>query len=181
VLSVREARARILGSVDPLPLEQVPVADALGLVAAETLRAPHPLPRFDNSAMDGYALRGDEAGRASEESPVVLKVIGEVRAGDPGEIKVEAGTAVRIMTGAPLPPGADAVVPVEETEERDGRVAVKESTQPGRHVRPAGDDLDAGAVLVEAGAELGPGSSRCWQRWAAHQCWSIDAPRLPFW
>lgn len=157
MLSVREARSRILGAVDPLPLEQVPVADALGLVAAETLRAPHPLPRFDNSAMDGYALRGDEARRASEESPVVLTIIGEVRAGDPGEIKVEAGTAVRIMTGAPLPPGADAVVAVEETEERDGRVAVRESTPPGRHVRPAGDDLDAGAVLVEAGAELGPG------------------------
>jgi molybdopterin molybdotransferase len=157
MLSVVDARARVLAAVSVMPVEEIPVADALGLVAAETLRAPHALPRFDNSAMDGYAVRGDDAGTASEESPVTLTVIGEVRAGDPGDVKVEEGTAVRIMTGAPLPPGADAVVPVEVTQERDGGVAVMAATPSGQHVRPAGDDLGAGSVLVEAGAELGPG------------------------
>jgi molybdopterin molybdotransferase len=157
MLSVREARARVLAAVQTLPIEEAPVADALGLVAAQTLRAPHPLPRFDNSAMDGYAVRGEDAALASDSSPVTLRVIGEVRAGDPGDQKIEAGTAVRIMTGAPLPPGADAVVPVELTEEKDGRVAVKASISSGRHVRPAADDLEAGALLVETGTELGPG------------------------
>jgi len=88
---------------------------------------------------------------------VVLRVVGEVRAGDPGEVHVDTGGAARIMTGAPLPGGADAVVMVEATEERDGAVVIKGSATPGQHVRPAGDDLPAGAVLVPAGIELGPG------------------------
>jgi molybdopterin molybdotransferase len=157
MISVSEARERILAAVSILAVEYVPVVDALGRVVAETLTAPHPLPRFDNSAMDGYAVRGEDARQASEQTPVVLNVIGEVRAGDPGDLKVEAGTAVRIMTGAPLPPGADAIVPVEETQERDGQVSIQGAANTGRHVRPSGDDLEAGAVVVVSGTELGPG------------------------
>jgi molybdopterin molybdotransferase len=158
VLTVTEARERILAVVRPLDVEDVPVADALGFAVAYDTFAPHPLPRFDNSAMDGYAVRGDDAASASESQPVPLTVLGEVRAGDPGEeLKVEPGTAVRIMTGAPLPPGADAVVPVEVTEESDHTVLVRAPAPPGRHVRPAGDDLAAGALLVQSGTELGPG------------------------
>jgi molybdopterin molybdotransferase len=158
VLTVTEARHRILAAVAPLEVEDVPVADALGLIVADDLYAPHALPRFDNSAMDGYAVRADDVASASETAPVSLTVLGEVRAGDPGDVdKVEPGTAVRIMTGAPLPPGADAVVPVELTEENDGTALVKAPSGPGRHVRPAGDDLAEGALLVGAGAELGPG------------------------
>jgi molybdopterin molybdotransferase len=157
MLSVDEARRRVLEAMTPLPVEELPIAEARGLVLSETLLAPHPLPRWDNSAMDGYALRGDEGATASADSPLVLEVIGEVRAGDPGDVEVTPGTAVRIMTGAPVPSGADAVIPVEETEESDGKVVVKAPAARGTHVRPAGDDLNAGDVLVQAGTELGPG------------------------
>jgi molybdopterin molybdotransferase len=157
MLTVEEARSRVLDAVPLLPVEDVLVGEARGLVLSETLAAPHPLPRWHNSAMDGYALRGEEGATASAESPLVLEVVGEVRAGDPGDVEVIAGTAVRIMTGAPLPPGADAVIPVEETEETDGKVVVKAAALVGAHVRPAGDDLQTGEVLVEAGTELGPG------------------------
>ncbi|HEX2050555.1 MAG TPA: gephyrin-like molybdotransferase Glp [Actinomycetota bacterium] len=157
MLSVDEARARVLDSVEPLEPLDVLVADALGLVLADDLRAPHPLPRFDNSAMDGYALRAADATGASEDAPVVLEVVGEVRAGTAGDVDVRPGTAARIMTGAPLPRGADAVVALEQASERGGRVEVRAPAPPGRHVRPAGDDLPAGAPLVDAGVELGPG------------------------
>ena len=157
MLTVEEARDRVLASVSPLPVEDVLVGDARGLVLDETLSAPHPLPRWDNSAMDGYALRGEEGETASAKSPLLLEIVGEVRAGDPGDVEVKPGTAVRIMTGAPLPPSADAVIPVEETEETDGKVVVKAAAVRGSHVRPAGDDLEVGDVLVESGTELGPG------------------------
>jgi molybdopterin molybdotransferase len=157
MLTVVEARERVLAAVSPSPIENVPVSEAHGLVVSDTFRAPHPLPRFDNSAMDGYALMGAEGARASQDSPLALEIVGEVRAGDPGDIEVIPGTAARIMTGAPLPRGADAVVPVEQTEESDGKVFVKAPTVVGAHVRPAGDDLAVGDVLVEAGSELGPG------------------------
>lgn len=153
MLTVEEARARVLKAVSRLEAEDVLIGDALGRVAANDIEAPHPLPRFDNSAMDGYALRAEDTVGA----PVELRVTGEVRAGDPGDIEVERGSAVRIMTGAPLPPGADAVCPVELTEERSGAVLVKEETPPRKHVRPAGDDVEAGDRLVTAGSELGPG------------------------
>jgi molybdopterin molybdotransferase len=157
MLTVDEARRRVLDAVHTLPATEVLIGDALGTVLAETLRAPHPLPRFDNSAMDGYAVQGSDAAGASETSPVELKIVGEVRAGEPGDLKVLPGTAARIMTGAPLPAGADAVVPVEEIEEGSAGVLVKAPTPLGRNVRPAGDDLAAGDMLVEAGTELGPG------------------------
>jgi molybdopterin molybdotransferase len=157
LLSVEEARSRVLDSVQPVKAEDVLVGGALGLVSAGEVLAPHPLPRFANSAMDGYAVVASDMANGSEENPVVLSVVGEVRAGDPGEVHVDPGGAARIMTGAPLPGGADAVVMVEVTEERDGAVVIKGSATPGQHVRPAGDDLPAGAVLVPAGIELGPG------------------------
>jgi molybdopterin molybdotransferase len=157
MFTVAEARRRVLDAVQPLPATDVLIGDAAGLVLARTAVAPHPLPRFDNSAMDGFALQGSDAAGASESSPVELKVVGEVRAGEPGDLKVLAGTAARIMTGAPLPAGADAVVPVEETAETNGRVLVKGPTPSGRNVRPAGDDISAGDVLVEAGTELRAG------------------------
>lgn len=157
MLTVDQARQRVLGAVDPLPMVDVLVGDAHGLVVAEDLQAPHALPRFDNSAMDGYAVRGDDAGFASETDPVALDIIGEMRAGDPGDLKILTGSAARIYTGAALPDGSDAVVAVEQTEEHDGKVVVRAPTPTGNHVRPAGDDLAAGETLVRAGSELGPG------------------------
>ncbi|HEX2235988.1 MAG TPA: molybdopterin molybdenumtransferase MoeA, partial [Actinomycetota bacterium] len=124
MIGVDEARKRVLEAVEPVPVEEVRVADALGTVLAQEMRAPHPLPRFDNSAMDGYAVRAADASAASEDSPVALRLVGEIKAGDPGDVTVGPGTAARIMTGAPLPPGADAIAPVEVTREEDGRVLV---------------------------------------------------------
>jgi molybdopterin molybdotransferase len=153
MLSVDDARARVLDSVEKLDPIELRIADAVGYVLASDAIASHPLPRFDNSAMDGYAVRSSDCSQA----PVELEIAGEVRAGDPGEVKVLPGTAVRIMTGAPMPPGSDGVVPVEETEEREGRVIVKAVVEEGRHVRPAGDDIAAGDTVARAGAEIGPG------------------------
>ena len=157
MLSVDDARQRVLEAVSPLAPVDVLVRDALDLVLAEDLFAPHSLPRFDNSAMDGYAVIAADTVAGSQEAPANLSLVGEVRAGDPGDVEVTTGSAARIMTGAPLPPGADAVVPVELTEERDDTVLIKEPAQPGRHVRPAGDDIERGQILVQAGTELGPG------------------------
>lgn len=157
LLSVDEARARVLDAIRPLEAEEVELRDAQGLVTAEAIRAPHALPRFDNSAMDGYAVVAADVASASDTAPVSLNIAGEVRAGAPGDVRVEPGHAARIMTGAPLPEGADAVVMVEVTEEHDDVVVVKGGAHPGQHVRPAGDDLPAGALLVAPGTELGPG------------------------
>ncbi|MDQ3879055.1 MAG: molybdopterin molybdotransferase MoeA [Actinomycetota bacterium] len=151
LISVEEARGRVLKSVSPLAEIDVPIADARGTVVSIDLKAPHDLPRFDNSAMDGFALRSEDAARV----PAELEVVGEVRAGDAGDVKVERGTAARIMTGAPMPPGSDAVCPIEQATERDGRVTINAATTAGSSVRAAGEDVRAGDVLVEAGTELG--------------------------
>ena len=157
MLTVEQARERVLASVRPVAPEDVPVGDALALVLARDAIAPHPLPRFDNSAMDGYAVRGADVTGASAQRTVRLRLAGEIRAGALGTVNVTPGTAVRIMTGAPVPAGADAIVPVEVTSESDGQVEVREAVEAGRHVRPAGEDVSEGEVLVRAGTELGPG------------------------
>lgn len=157
MLTVEEARECVLEAVTALEPKQVLISDALGFVAASDLLAPHALPRFDNSAMDGYAVRGDDLELASEAAPVTLELAGEIRAGGHSDVEVRPGSAVKIMTGAPLPPGAGAVVPVEATEEVEGRVVVKEPASVGDHVRPAGDDVEEGHVVVRAGMELGAG------------------------
>lgn len=178
MLTVDEVRSRVLASVAPLDSQEVRVADALGLTLVDDVRAPHSLPRFANSAMDGYAVRGSDTERTSSDDPVELEVVGEVRAGDPGDIEVRPGTAVRIMTGAPLPSGADAVVQVEETEEHDGIVAVKGSTASGRNVRSAGDDVKEGDVVVSAGAELGPGELALLASLGASPLKAVRRPRV---
>jgi molybdopterin molybdotransferase len=157
MITVDSARERVLDVVSPVEPVEVVVGEALGMVLAEDVTATHPLPRFTNSAMDGYALLGADGGSASPESPVELTIVGEARAGGAEKLRVSQGTAARIMTGAPLPEGADAVVPVEETEERDGRVVVRAPTPTGRSVRYSGEDTAEGEVLVRAGTDLGPG------------------------
>jgi molybdopterin molybdotransferase len=156
LLSVDEARRRLLDSVQPLDPSDVPVVDARGLVLASDAIAPHPLQRFDNSAMDGYAVRGEDVEKASETEPVTLSLLGEIKAGSGAELHVEPGTAVRIMTGAKMPDGADAVAPIEIAEEADDKVVVHSAISKGRHVRRAGEDVRAGDAVVPAGTELGP-------------------------
>jgi molybdopterin molybdotransferase len=157
MLEVHEARELILRSFEPLAPENKKVGDALGHVVSEDLEAPHALPRFDNSGMDGYAVRAEDVAGASEAAPVSLEIAGEVAAGFSSDETLQAGTAVRIMTGAPVPPGADAIVPVEVTDESGSVVLVSAASSLGEHVRPAGDDVTEGAIVVRAGDLLGPG------------------------
>ncbi|MGZ4120426.1 MAG: molybdopterin molybdotransferase MoeA [Actinomycetota bacterium] len=148
----RDALAQIVGAFAALEPVDVAVEDALGLVTPEPIIAPIDVPGFANSAMDGYAINS----RDTSEPPVVLRLVDDLPAGSDPTIDIAPGTAATIMTGAPLPPGADAVVPWEDTERRDGEVAVLVKIPPGKHVRPAGEDLRAGSVVIEAGSELRP-------------------------
>jgi molybdopterin molybdotransferase len=147
LIGIEEARGLVLDAVSPLPAEAVPLPRALGRVLAEELVSELDVPPFRNSAMDGYALVAGEGGE--------LRVVGEARAGRPFEGTVEPGVAVRISTGAPLPAGADAVVPVERAEAGNGVVAVP-PTRPRANVRLAGEDVRAGEPVLSPGAVLGP-------------------------
>src|SRR5205807_6664029 len=150
LLPLDEARARAVAAVAaPLEAQAVVVGDALGRVLAEDVLAAADVPPFANSAMDGFAVLAGPAGRA-------LRVVDESRAGRPARRPVGEGEAIRISTGAPLPAGATAVVPVEHTAERDGAVVLEREAPPHANVRDAGEDLSAGAVVVRRGAVLGP-------------------------
>jgi molybdopterin molybdotransferase len=147
LIAIAEARGRVLDAVRPLPAEPVGVAEALGRVLAEEVESAIAVPPFDSSAMDGYAVI---AGEAAE-----LELIGEARAGHPATETVGRGTAIVISTGAAVPEGATAVVPVEQTERTGGTVSVP-ATQPGENIRRAGEDIASGDVLLRPGDVLGP-------------------------
>lgn len=155
-----EARERILASLAPGPREEVPLEEALGRALAEPVVATAQLPPWDNSAMDGYAVRGRDVAGASEERPVVLRVTARVRAGELPQDPVEPGGAVRIMTGAPVPAGADSVVRVEHTDAEavEGRVEVRDDSDRGRNIRPGGEDVRAGEEVLAAGHPVHPGT-----------------------
>jgi molybdopterin molybdotransferase len=154
--TVEEHLERVLAGVRPLTPVAQPLLDTLGLVCAEDVVAAISLPSFDNSAMDGYAVRQSEVAGATAERPVTLPVVGDIGAGQATIRTLEPGTAAKIMTGAPIPEGADAVVPYEWTDRGATEVRIIEAPEPGQHVRPAGDDVDAGDLLVEEGTVLGP-------------------------
>ncbi len=154
--SVEEHLARCLAAVAVLAPREVPLLDAVGRVLAADVVADAPLPAFASSAMDGYAVFvGDVAG-ASEGSPVVLPVTGDLPAGAPAPLELTAGSAIRIMTGAPLPHGTEAVVPVEGTDAGTVRVAVRTPVRPGQHLRGAGEDVARGELLLTRGTRLRP-------------------------
>ena len=154
--TVEEHRDRILSAITPLPAFDQPLMEAFGLSAAEDVHAEVALPGFDNSAMDGYAVCQADVAAASEESPVHLPVVGEIGAGQATVLAMSPGTAVKIMTGAPVPTGADSVVPYEWTDRGVANVVVSRAPEPGQHVRPAGQDVAVGDLLVERGTVLGP-------------------------
>jgi molybdopterin molybdotransferase len=155
MLSVDEARQRVAAMVPRLASEPVRVAEAANRVLAAEVVAPHDVPGFDNSAMDGFAVRSADVAAAGE-SPVLLQVRGEVAAGAVFEGAVAAGETVRIMTGAPMPGGADAVVEVEETTSDESGVLIRLEPAPGRNVRLAGSDIRRGEVALPPGTVLGP-------------------------
>ena len=154
MLSVEEARERILAAIQPLAPIELPLQEAHGCVIAADAVAQAHLPEFSSSAMDGYAVRSHDVAGASEEDPVTLSVVGLARIGRRPEATVGGGEAVRIDTGAPIPAGADCVVPIEHTGAAGDRVRVFRSFDEGRNVRPAGEDVRAGQVMVPAGRRL---------------------------
>ncbi len=157
MLTLPEARARILDRARPLPAEDAAYLDAVGRVLAEDVLAPRQHPLADNSAMDGYAMRAADLVGASSSTPVTLPIAGESAAGRAFTDPVPPGACVRISTGGNLPPGADAVVPQEDTAPANpGCVAFLAAPAPGAHIRRAGEEFAPGDVLLPAGARLGP-------------------------
>lgn len=164
MFSVEEALEKILAFFEPLEAVQVSIAKAGGMVLAHDVTSDLDVPPLDNSAMDGYAVRADNVASASETRPSVLRVVGTVAAGELPSATVEPGTAIRIMTGAPVPPGADAVVPFEDTDEVERRsesrpldeVSVKAPAGPGDHIRAAGRDIARGQTVLRTGTALRP-------------------------
>ncbi|HEX6151534.1 gephyrin-like molybdotransferase Glp [Nocardioides sp.] len=155
-ISVDEHLTRILDSIEPLPDFPQPLMETMGLAAAENVVSSIALPSFDNSAMDGYAVRAADVATASADAPVHLPVVGEIGAGQARLLALSPGTAAKIMTGAPVPEGADAVVPYEWTDRGVAQVRITQAADVGAHVRRAGEDVSEGDLLVEAGTILGP-------------------------
>ena len=159
MISLDEARALVLAGCPALPVRRLPLDDCLGCAAAEEVVSPAQVPPFANSAMDGYAVRAGDVAGATPDAPVRLRVIGTLAAGVAPTVAVGPGEALRIMTGAPFPDGADTVSIVEVTEALDDGqgVLVRQPSRAGDHVRPAGEDIAAGQAVFPPGTVLGPG------------------------
>lgn len=163
-LTVKEALSAVLNGVKILGEEIVPLPDALGRVLTRPVVAQDSLPPFANSSMDGYVLRAADIAEATRENPAVLRVVADVAAGSPTDKEVTPGTAARIMTGAPLPPGADAVIPVEDTNEPwrnperplPEKIEIRRSVQAGDYVRLPGEDIVAGQEVLPVGHVVRP-------------------------
>ncbi len=149
LLSVEEAKRIVRDQVRPLEVVEVPFDRAQGLVLAEDVRAAEPMPPFPASAKDGFAVVADD-------TTEWRRIVGEQFAGYQADLRVEPGTAVRVTTGAPIPPGADAVIMVEFSEVRDGFVRFRRRVEPGADIRPPGQDIAQGQRVVAAGTVLGP-------------------------
>ncbi|MDT5065420.1 MAG: molybdopterin molybdotransferase [Mycobacterium sp.] len=154
--SVEEHQRVVAGLITARPAVTVAIGDALGLVLADDVVAPLSLPGFDNSAMDGYAVVAEDIADASEAHPVKLPVAEDIPAGRTDPLVLAPGTAHRIMTGAPLPTGATAVIPVEATDGATDVVTIRASARPGQHLRRAGEDVTEGTTVLRAGQVLTP-------------------------
>ena len=157
LVTLEETRDAILAAVPRLPVVQCAAADAVGLVLAADVVTAEAVPPFANTAMDGYALRAADTATATEDAPARLVVVDDLAAGRAPVIAVGPGEAIRIMTGAPMPEGADAIVMVERTaRDGDDAVLVRVPAREGDHIRLAGGDLEAGQVVFTAGTVIGP-------------------------
>ncbi len=178
MLSVDDYLARVLDSVAPLPPTQVPLTASHGCVLAEDVAAPWPLPSFDNSSMDGYAIRASDVASATESAPVSLTVIDDVPAGSRATQEVRVGTAIRIMTGAPMPGGADAVVPVERTDAGTEVVRISTTVEPGACIRRAGEDVVAGETVMRTGTLIESRQIAILAAVGSGQVWVHPRPRV---
>ena len=177
MIPLAEARGYVLDRVTALPARRVGLDEALGLVLAEPVASTEAVPAFANTAMDGFALRASDTAGA----PVELEVVGTVAAGDTGDVQVDSGQAARIMTGAPMPPGADAVVMVERTRPAAGsrdRVVVEVSVEPGNHVRFPGEDIEVGEAVFDTGTVVSPGCVGVLAGIGAYEVLAYPRPRV---
>jgi molybdopterin molybdotransferase len=154
MITLDEAIAKLKSRVKPLPVEEIPVLKSHGRILREDLRSPLAIPPFNKSAMDGYAVKSADITGASYTGPVVLTVLEDIPAGQIGKHRLKKGTAARIMTGAPVPAGADAVVMVEDTESTADGVLIKKTLAKGTHVAPAGEDVKKGERVLSAGTTI---------------------------
>jgi molybdopterin molybdotransferase len=153
-LTVDEARATVVAELEPVASEIVHLDAALHRVLARDIVSPVSLPPWDNSSMDGYAVRSEDVARARADAPVALPVTGTIAAGAAAHHALAPGTAMRIMTGAPIPAGADTVIRVEDTDRGEERVTIRDARDAGRNVRPRGEDLRQGDVALAAGTVI---------------------------
>jgi molybdopterin molybdotransferase len=164
LLNVSEARERILSHFQPVTTESLPLVECINRVLAQEYAAPTNLPLFDNSSMDGFALRASDATNAAPASRVTLRVVADIPAGSSPTVSLAPGEAARIMTGAQMPSGADAVIPVEDTDFNDRQagtpapktVAINKSATAGENVRPRGTDVRTGDIILNKGRTLKP-------------------------
>ncbi len=156
LLTVEAARRAVLAAVTPLAVEPVPLAEALGRVLAADASSREPVPGFDNSAMDGFAVRAADTRGAGPGDPVTLRIAGESRAGTPADATLRVGEAFRISTGARIPAGADAVVRVEDTRSEGDRVRIEAEVESGNDIRRAGEDIAPDETVLRRGRSIGP-------------------------
>ena len=178
MISLSEAQQRILAAVAPLAPRPIPLGAARGLVLAREVIAGEQVPPFANTALDGYAVRASDTAGASDGAPVVLRVVGEVAAGAAPSVLVGSGEAIRIMTGAPMPAGADAVVMVERTRSERDTVEILAAASRGDHVRAAGGDLEIGARVFEPGTLLTPAHLGVLASLDVAEVWCHPRPRV---
>ncbi|MBC8248626.1 MAG: molybdopterin molybdotransferase MoeA [Anaerolineales bacterium] len=178
MLSVEEALARVLAVFGPLPPERVPLLETLGRVLAEDVYADMDIPPLTNTAMDGFAVQAADTAGASPEQPVRLRIVYDLAAGYTTDVAIIPGTAIRIMTGAPVPPGADAVVRFEDTE-RDGEwVNVFKGVPVGKNVRQAGEDVKRGQLILPRGTEIRPQEVGMLAALGHKEAWVYRRPRV---
>jgi molybdopterin molybdotransferase len=156
MIPVDEALNKILSNVYPLGSEKVSILDALGRVISEDIQANRDIPPLDNSAMDGYALKYEDVQKASSNDPVRLEVIEDLPAGFISKKKLERAQTIRIMTGAPIPKGADAVIPVEETKKENGSVLIFKAVGLGENIRKSGEDVKKEDRVISKGDMIRP-------------------------
>jgi molybdopterin molybdotransferase len=155
LVPVEEARERILSQIKPLQPLELPLQEAEGCVLADDVVAPTDIPDFASSAMDGFAVRSNDVAGATPDAPVVLRIVGRAPIGRPPEATVGGGEAIRIATGAPIPAGADTIVPIENCELDADTVRILVPSPEGKHIRPAGEDVKGGETILRAGRRIG--------------------------
>ena len=178
MLSVEEALERVLAAFQPLPPERVPVLETLNRVLAEDVYADMDIPPLTNTAMDGYAVRAADTAGASPERPVRLRIVYDLAAGYTTDVAVTAGCATRIMTGAPIPPGADAVVRFEDTKQDGEWVNVLKGVPEGKNVRQAGEDVKKGALILPRGTGIRPQEVGMLAALGHKEAWVHRRPRV---